>query len=91
MAVGAYHHPDKHEYPEWVILIKNHLFHKVVTIVQRMLPTTDNLMYIRGFIDALEWEYLCKRRALDVEEKIGADSHAVQKAIEEAEAATAQV
>ena len=87
MSVGAYHHPDRKEYPEWVIYMKNFLFHKVVTIVQRMLPNEENLMFIRGFLDALEWEYLCKRRALDIEQKIGVDSGAVQKAIKEAEAA----
>ena len=86
MSVGAYHHPDRKEYPEWVIYMKNFLFHKVVTIVQRMLAHPENLAYIRGFIDALEWEYLIKRRALDIEEKIGVESGAVEKAIKEAEA-----
>jgi len=85
MSVTSYHHPDKAEHPRWVLIMKNFLFHKVITIVQRMLPNEDNIMYIRSFIDALEWEYLVKRRFLDVADKIGAESGAVKKAVKEAE------
>lgn len=84
MGSGAYHHPD-YSVPRWVILIKNHLWHKVVTMVQRMNSTEDNLMYLRGFIDALDVEYLRMRRDLDVAQGIGADSNAVKKAVKKAE------
>jgi len=62
----ALHHPDKEQYPNWVIDTGNHFFHKALTIAQRMKPDPWNLAIIRGFIDALEWEYLKKRRILDV-------------------------
>jgi len=61
------------------------MFHKVVTVVQRMLPTIENLVVIRNLVDALEWEYLRKKEVLDVAEGIGVDSTAVKKAIKEAE------
>lgn len=81
---GAWHHPNR-ENPRWVLIMKNHLFHKVVTLVQRMLPNVENVMYIRQFIDALEYEYLKKREVLDVAQGIGADSNAVIKAIKKTE------
>lgn len=68
---GAYHHPDKQAWPEWVIWMKNHFFHRVCTIVQRMNPTPENIACIRGLLDALEFEYLRKRRVLDEAERIG--------------------
>lgn len=79
----ANHHPDREKYPEWVIDVGNNIFHKTVTIIQRMLPTPENMAIIRGLIDALEFEYLEKRRFIDVEELIGADSTAVKKALKE--------
>jgi hypothetical protein len=71
MSGAARHHPDYEKHPNWTIWMKNHLFHKVVTLVQRMKSTPENLMWIRGFIDALEYEYLQKRAVCDVEEGIG--------------------
>jgi len=65
------HHPAYKVHPEWTIDLKNHLFHQVATVVQRMKPTEENLMWIRGLIDALEWEYLNKRAILDVEQRMG--------------------
>jgi hypothetical protein len=79
----ANHHPDREKYPEWVIDLGNNIFHKTVTIIQRMLPTPENMAIIRGVLDALEFEYLEKRRFIDVEELIGADSTAVKKALKE--------
>lgn len=67
---GAWHHPNRKEHPSWVIYL-NHWWHKAATIAQRMKPTPENLAALRGFIDSLEYEYLDKRRQLDVEEKIG--------------------
>ncbi len=80
MSTPSWHHPD-YSKPRWVLLIKNFLWHKVVTMIQRMNPTQENIMYIRQFIDALEWEYLQKRAVCDVEEGIGQDSDAVKKAL----------
>lgn len=79
----ANHHPDRDKYPEWVIDVGNNHFHKTLTIVQRMLPTPENMAVIRGLIDAMEYEYLEKRRFIDLEELIGADSAAVKKALKE--------
>jgi hypothetical protein len=79
----ANHHPDREKYPEWVIDVGNNIFHKTLTIIQRMLPTPENMAIIRGVLDALEFEYLEKRRFIDVEELIGADSTAVKKALKE--------
>lgn len=81
----AWHHPDKRNSPRWVLDVGNQMFHKVVTVVQRMLPTIENLVVIRNLVDALEWEYLRKKEVLDVAEGIGVDSTAVKKAIKEAE------
>lgn len=74
MARQVYHHPNKELYPDWVILLKNDLFHRVLTVVQRMNPTAENLMFIRGLADSLEYEYLMKRRELDIADKIGEES-----------------
>lgn len=79
----ANHHPDREKYPEWVIDLGNQMFHRVVGIVQRMLPTPENMAVIRGLCDSLEYEYLEKRRYIDVHELIGADSTAVKKALKE--------
>jgi hypothetical protein len=79
----ASHHPDREKYPEWIIDVGNQMFHKTLTIIQRMLPVPENMAIIRGLIDALEYEYLEKRRFIDVEELIGADSTAVKKALKE--------
>ena len=84
----ALHHPDRKAHPRWVIETGNQFFHKCLTIVQRMKPTPENLMVIRGLCDALEWEYLHKRLIMDVEDGIGADSTAVKKALKECEVAT---
>ena len=62
----ALHHPDKELYPEWTIYLGNQIFHQCVTIVQRMGATPENLAIIRGFVDSLEYEYLGKRRYLDI-------------------------
>ena len=79
----ANHHPDREKYREWIIDCGNQMFHKVLTIIQRMLPTPENMAVIRGFCDAVEYEYLEKRRWIDVRELIGADSTAVKKALKE--------
>lgn len=81
----AWHHPNRKALPRWVLDVGNQMFHKTITIVQRMLPNIENLVIIRNLIDALEWEYLRKKAILDVEEGIGADSTAVKKAIKEVE------
>ena len=75
----SYHHPD-YAYSDWVIWVGNREFHKTITIVQRMRPTPENLAVIRGLIDSLEYEYLQKRRTLDVAEGVGKDSAAVKRA-----------
>ena len=59
------HHPDRERYPDWTLSLRNHLFHQVCTVCQRMKATTENLADIRALIDALEYEYLMKRRVLD--------------------------
>lgn len=79
----AWHHPN-HDNPLWVLLLKNQLFHQVVTVVQRMKPTEENIMYIRQLADAIEYEYLRKREILDVEQGLGSESGAVKKALEKA-------
>jgi len=61
----ALHHPDKTLYPDWVIETGNQFFHQVLTVAQRMRATEENLAKIRGFLDALEYEYLMKRKELD--------------------------
>jgi len=61
----AKHHPSKALFPCWTLDIRNQLFHRVVTIVQRMNENEQNLADIRTLIDALEFEYLIKRRVLD--------------------------
>jgi hypothetical protein len=80
----AGHHPDREAMPEWVLDVGNQIFHKTVTIVQRMLPNAENITVIHNLIMALEFEYLIKRAVLDTEEGIGQDSTAVKKAIAEA-------
>lgn len=62
----ALHHPHKSLYPDWTIYLGNQQFHLCVTIVQRLRPTAENLAIIRGLIDSLEYEYLRKRRYLDI-------------------------
>lgn len=79
----SWHHPD-YDHPEWVIDVGNREFHKIITIMQRMNPTPENLAVIRGLIDSLEYEYLQKRRVLDVKEGIGKDSAAVKRSKEKA-------
>ena len=59
------HHPSKALFPHWVLNLGNKLFHQVVTVSQRMNATDENLAKIRVLIDALEFEYLMKRRELD--------------------------
>lgn len=81
MSKTSWHHPN-YDNPHWVLLIKNFLFHKTLTIIQRMKPTVENVMYIRQYADAIEYEYLRKREIVDVAEGIGADSNAVKKAVE---------
>ena len=61
----AKHHPSKALFPNWTLDLRNQLFHRVVTIIQRMNETPQNLADIRALIDALEFEYLMKRRILD--------------------------
>lgn len=74
----ALHHPDYLLYPNWVIFLPNQLFHKIVTVVQRMKATNQNLAGIRALIDCLEYEYLRKRQQLDEEEnEDAADRRAV--------------
>jgi hypothetical protein len=79
----AGHHPDREAMPEWVLDVGNQIFHKTVTIVQRMLPNAENITVIHNLIMALEFEYLVKRAVLDMEEGIGSDSTAVKNAIKE--------
>ena len=67
----ALHHPDKILYPNWTIETGNSLFHKCLTVAQRMRANAKNLAIIRGFIDALEYCYLLKRRVLDEDENEG--------------------
>jgi len=73
MGKSCRHHPDKASFPDWVIVLPNFFFHKVCTIVQRMRAIPENLASIRGLIDALEFEYLRKRRALDEADQQGTD------------------
>jgi hypothetical protein len=80
----AGHHPDRSAFPEWVLDVGNQIFHKAITICQRMLPTPENVTVIHNLIMSLEYEYLIKRAVLDMKEGIGADSAAVKKAIKEA-------
>ena len=61
----AKHHPSKALFPYWTLNLGNQLFHKTVTIAQRMNETDENLAKLRALIDALEFEYLMKRRVLD--------------------------
>lgn len=82
----AWHHPNITDYPKWVIETGNNHFHKTLTIVQSMRATQENIAVIRGLCDSLEYEYLRKRCELDVAEGIGADSAAVKKALEKADA-----
>ncbi len=79
----ANHHPDRDGLPAWVLDVGNQIFHKTVTIVQRMLPTEENVTIIHNLIMALEWEYLSKRCILDVGEGLCYNSVAVQKALKE--------
>ena len=68
MPVFQEHHPNRQLYPNWTIAIPRWL-HQVITKIQRMKATEENLAIIRGFIDALEYEYLQKRRVLDEKSK----------------------
>lgn len=77
MGKACWHHPNKASYPDWVILLPNFLFHQVCTVVQRMKANAQNIAAIRGLIDALEYEYLRKRRTLDEAERIGANDEKV--------------
>ena len=61
----ATHHPNKKDHPNWTLWVGNNYFHKAITIAQKMKPITENLAVLRAFIDALEYEYLQKRRKLD--------------------------
>lgn len=61
---GVRHHPD-YDYPHWTVTLRNNMFHKVITIIQNMKCTTENLADIRAFCDVIEYEYLQKRRILD--------------------------
>ena len=61
---GVKHHPD-YDYPFWTLNVRNNMFHKTLTILQSMKATTENLADIRAFADAVEYEYLQKRRILD--------------------------
>ncbi len=67
----AKHHVDKQLYPNWTIETGNKLFHKCLTVIQRMRANAENLATIRGFIDALDYCYLMKRRVLDEDESEG--------------------
>ena len=80
----ASHHPDRGGMPTWILDLGNQFFHKAVTIVQRMLPTPENVTVIHNLIMALEYEYLIKRAVLDMQEGIGKDVPAVRKALKEA-------
>lgn len=79
----AGHHPDRAGLPEWTLDLGNQVFHKTVTIVQRMLPNEENVTIIHNLIMALEYEYLCKRAVLDVSQGINKDTTAVKNAIKE--------
>jgi hypothetical protein len=79
----AGHHPDRKAMPTWVLDVGNQIFHKTVTICQRMLPNAENVTVIHNLIMALEFEYLVKRAVLDMEEGIGQDTAAVRKAVAE--------
>jgi len=59
------HHPSKALFPNWTLNLGNKLFHLTVTVTQRMNATPKNLSKLRALIDALEFEYLMKRRELD--------------------------
>ena len=61
----ATHHPDRKRWPDWTLDVGNQLFHKAITIAQTMRCTEENFAILRAFIDALEYEYLQKRRELD--------------------------
>ena len=69
IVVMAHHHPSKALFPNWTLWIRNQLFHKVITIIQHMNETEQNLADIRAFADAIEFEYLMKRRVLDETEE----------------------
>jgi hypothetical protein len=79
----AGHHPDRSGLPEWTLDLGNQIFHKTVTIVQRMLPNAENVTIIHNLIMALEWEYLIKRANLDMYEGLNKDTTAVKKALKE--------
>ncbi len=61
----AKHHPDKTLYPNWTIETGNQLFHKCLTVAQRMKANCENLAILRAVCDALEYIYLMKRKVLD--------------------------
>lgn len=79
----AGHHPNRDDLPRWTLDLGNQVFHKTVTIVQRMLATEENVTIIHNLIMALEWEYLIKRCVLDVGEGLCYNTTAVQKALKE--------
>ena len=58
------HHPAKEIWPDWALDLPQSL-HMVVNAIQRLKCTEENLAIIRSFLDALEFEYLNKRRQLD--------------------------
>lgn len=61
------HHPAKELWPNWVVPIPATL-HRVVSAIQRMKNSDETLAYLRAFIDALELEYLLRRKLLDEED-----------------------
>jgi hypothetical protein len=63
------HHPSREVFPNWILAIPATL-HKVVSAVQQMATTEENLAILRAFIDSLEFEYLMKRRGLDEQDAI---------------------
>ena len=64
------HHPDKEQWPEWVLDLPQSL-HMVVNAIQRLKSTDENLAIIRSFLDSVDYEYLRKRRQLDEGENNG--------------------
>jgi len=64
------HHPDKERYPDWTLELKNNLFHKVVTVVQRMKSTPENLTAVFNLICSLFYELLRMLREIDEKEKV---------------------
>ena len=65
----ALHHPDKERFPDWVLDVGNNLFHRCLTIMQRMKPLPDRLMRINNMFVAIGYILSQKMREADENER----------------------